>query len=58
VIRLLFDQFERYGSINGLLHYLVAHHIRMPIRPLHGPKRGHLARGRQGVSADRLRPET
>lgn len=48
VIRLLFDQFERYGSINGLLHYLVAHHIRMPIRPLHGPNRGHLARGRQG----------
>ena len=25
VIRLLFDQFERQGSINGLLHYLVEH---------------------------------
>src|SRR3954468_14481778 len=34
VIRLLFDQFERQGSINGLLRYLVAHRIRMPIRPL------------------------
>src|SRR5262245_8167824 len=42
VIRLLFDQFERHGSINGLLRYLVAHHIRMPIRPLHGPSRGQL----------------
>lgn len=42
VIRLLFDQFERHGSINGLLHYLVAHHIRMPIRPLGGPNRGQL----------------
>jgi DNA invertase Pin-like site-specific DNA recombinase len=43
VIRLLFDQFERQGSINGLLHYLVEHNIRMPIRPHHGPNRGQLA---------------
>lgn len=42
VIRLLFDQFDRQGSINGLLQYLVAHHIRMPIRPHHGPNRGQL----------------
>jgi hypothetical protein len=42
VIRLLFDQFERHGSINGLLHYLVEHKIRMPIRPHHGPHRGQL----------------
>jgi hypothetical protein len=42
VIRLLFDQFERQGSINGLLQYLVAHHIRLPIRPHHGPNRGQL----------------
>ena len=42
VIRLLFDQFERQGSINGLLHYLVAHNIRMPIRPHYGPNRGQL----------------
>jgi DNA invertase Pin-like site-specific DNA recombinase len=42
VIRLLFDQFERQGSINGLLHYLVEHNIRMPIRPHHGPNRGQL----------------
>jgi DNA invertase Pin-like site-specific DNA recombinase len=42
VIRLLFDQFDRHGSINGLLHYLVEHNLRMPIRPLHGPNRGQL----------------
>lgn len=42
VIRLLFDQFERQGSINGLLHYLVEHNLRMPIRPHHGPGRGQL----------------
>lgn len=42
VIRLLFDQFEQQGSINGLLHYLVEHNLRMPIRPHHGPGRGQL----------------
>src|SRR5438045_2811657 len=42
VIRLLFDQFERQGSVNGLLHYLVEHNSRMPIRPHHGPNRGQL----------------
>ncbi len=42
VIRLLFDQFERQGSIHGLSHYLVEHNIRMPIRPHHGPHRGQL----------------
>jgi len=42
VIHLLFDQFERQGSIHGLLHYLVEHNIRMPIRPHHGPNRGQL----------------
>jgi DNA invertase Pin-like site-specific DNA recombinase len=42
VIRLLFDQFERQGSINGLLRYLAGHDIRMPVRPHHGPNRGQL----------------
>jgi DNA invertase Pin-like site-specific DNA recombinase len=42
VIRLLFDQFERQGSINGLLRYLVGHNIRMPIRPHHGLGRSQL----------------
>lgn len=42
VIRLLFDQFERQGRINGLLHYRVKQNIRMPLRPHHGPGRGQL----------------
>jgi DNA invertase Pin-like site-specific DNA recombinase len=42
VIRLLFDQFERQGTLNGLLQYLVRHGIRMPIRPHGGPNRGQL----------------
>jgi DNA invertase Pin-like site-specific DNA recombinase len=42
VIRLLLDQFERQGSVNGLLRYLVGHNIRLPVRPHHGPNRGQL----------------
>jgi DNA invertase Pin-like site-specific DNA recombinase len=42
VIRLIFEQFERQGSVQGLLRYLVEHGIRMPIRPLGGPNRGQL----------------
>ena len=42
VIRLIFEQFERQGTVQGLLRYLVKHGIRMPIRPLGGPNRGQL----------------
>ena len=42
VIRLIFDLFDRLGSINGVLGYLVEHGIRMPIRPHGGPNRGQL----------------
>jgi DNA invertase Pin-like site-specific DNA recombinase len=42
VVRLLFDQFDRQGSVYGLLRYLVQHHIRLPVRPLSGPNRGQL----------------
>ena len=42
VVRLLFDQFERQGSVHGLLRYLVHHGIRIPVRPLGGPNRGQL----------------
>jgi DNA invertase Pin-like site-specific DNA recombinase len=41
-IRLLFDQFERQGTVHGVLCYLVRHGIRMPIRPHGGPNRGQL----------------
>jgi DNA invertase Pin-like site-specific DNA recombinase len=42
VIRLIFEQFERLGTLHGLLRYLVEHGIRMPIRPHAGPNRGQL----------------
>src|SRR5262249_27930761 len=42
VVRLLFDQFDRHGSVHGLLRYLVQHGIRLPVRPHAGPNRGQL----------------
>jgi DNA invertase Pin-like site-specific DNA recombinase len=42
VIGLLFDEFERQGTLHGLLRYLVRQQIRMPIRPHAGPNRGQL----------------
>jgi DNA invertase Pin-like site-specific DNA recombinase len=42
VVRLLFDQFDRQGSLHGLLRYLVRHGIRLPVRPHGGPNRGQL----------------
>jgi DNA invertase Pin-like site-specific DNA recombinase len=31
-VRLVFDQFDRQPTVYGLLHYLVAHEIRLPVR--------------------------
>jgi DNA invertase Pin-like site-specific DNA recombinase len=42
VVRLIFDQFDRQGTLHGLLRYLVHHGIRIPVRPHSGPKRGQL----------------
>jgi DNA invertase Pin-like site-specific DNA recombinase len=42
VVRLLFDQFDRHGSLHGLLRYLVRHGLRLPVRPHAGPNRGQL----------------
>jgi DNA invertase Pin-like site-specific DNA recombinase len=42
VVRLVFDQFDRQGSVHGLLRYLVHHDIRLPVRPHFGPNRGNL----------------
>jgi DNA invertase Pin-like site-specific DNA recombinase len=40
VVRLIFDAFEQQGSLHGLLRSLVAHEIRLPIRPHKGGNRG------------------
>lgn len=42
VVRLIFDQFDRQGSLHGLLRYLVRHSICLPVRPHSGPNRGQL----------------
>jgi DNA invertase Pin-like site-specific DNA recombinase len=42
VVRIVFDQFDRQGSLHGLLRYLVHHAIRLPVRPHSGPDRGKL----------------
>jgi DNA invertase Pin-like site-specific DNA recombinase len=41
-IRLVFDTFERCHTINGVLHALVAHDIRLPHRVRSGPAKGEL----------------
>jgi hypothetical protein len=40
VVHMVFDQFDRQGSLHGLLRDLVHHRIRLPIRPHSGPNRG------------------
>jgi len=42
VMRLIFDTFERLGTLHSLLRYLVAHEIRMPVRLRSGPSKGEL----------------
>lgn len=41
-IQLVFDQFERLGTINGVLQYLVRHQVQMPHRVVAGPGKGEL----------------
>jgi DNA invertase Pin-like site-specific DNA recombinase len=42
VIALIFEQFERLGTIHAVLRYLVQHQIRMPQRVRWGPSKGEL----------------
>jgi DNA invertase Pin-like site-specific DNA recombinase len=42
VIRLIFAQFERIGTLHGLLRYLVEHDIRLGVRLREGPDKGTL----------------
>jgi DNA invertase Pin-like site-specific DNA recombinase len=41
-IQLIFDQFERLGTVNGLLQYLVRHQIQLPHRVATGLNKGEL----------------
>jgi DNA invertase Pin-like site-specific DNA recombinase len=42
VVRLIFAQFTRRGSVNGLLRWLVRHDVKLPVRPHFGENRGDL----------------
>src|SRR6516165_5488080 len=42
VVRLVFEQFGRQGTVCGLLRYLVRQGIRIPVRPHADPERGQL----------------
>jgi DNA invertase Pin-like site-specific DNA recombinase len=42
VVRLIFDQFDRQGTVHGLLRYLAENRIQVPVRPHSGPNRGQL----------------
>lgn len=42
VVRLIFQQFVRRGSVHGLLRWLVRHDVKLPIRPHCGASRGEL----------------
>ena len=42
VVRLIFEQFERQGTVCGLLRWLVQHQIRIPVRPHQRAARGQL----------------
>jgi DNA invertase Pin-like site-specific DNA recombinase len=42
VVRLVFDLFERWGTVNKVLQYLVRHQIRLGVRPHSGLNRGQL----------------
>jgi DNA invertase Pin-like site-specific DNA recombinase len=42
VIRLIFDQFDHRGTVHGVLRYLIASGVRLPVRSPAGPARGQL----------------
>ena len=42
VVRRVFEQFPRRGSVNGVLRWLVGHDVKLPVRPHFGPSRGEL----------------
>lgn len=42
VVRLVFEQFTRRGSVSGLLRWLVRNDVKLPVRPHFGTNRGEL----------------
>ena len=42
IVRLIFDEFDRQGTVHGILRHLIAHEIRLPIRSQSGENAGQL----------------
>jgi DNA invertase Pin-like site-specific DNA recombinase len=42
VIQLVFDQFDSQGTVHGVLRYMIAHGVKLPIRSKAGPNAGQL----------------
>ena len=42
MVQLVFEQFDRLGTMNAVLRFLVANRIRLPVRPASGPSKGQL----------------
>ena len=42
VIRMIFDEFDRLGTVHGVLRSLIADGVRLPVRAQSGPNRGQL----------------
>jgi len=42
VVRMIFEQYTRRGSVNGLLKWLFRNDVKLPVRPHFGPNRGEL----------------
>jgi len=42
VVELLFEQFQRRGTIQGVLCYLLEHDLKLPVRIMSGPDKGEL----------------
>jgi hypothetical protein len=42
VVRLVFAAFRRLGTLNGVLRYLVAQEVQLPVRAHSGPSKGEI----------------
>src|SRR5262249_25475003 len=43
LVALIFEQFQRLGTIHGVLRYLVEHGLKLPVRVPSGPDKGELS---------------
>jgi DNA invertase Pin-like site-specific DNA recombinase len=54
IVRTIFEQFERQGSVGAVLHYLITNHMQLPVRVKSGPDKGSLQWRRPNKTALRI----